>query len=201
MSWEVCYAFSFCEIGLRKGSYLPCKLCISSLWTVVAKIAPPCMLLWDTADPAGGMWKNLQQWCVSDPGLCWMGYDVDCTAVSCALGRDPQQPVKVLCFEVSFPLWYSSVFIFYLTFVSWHIYVWILSALCAATYRLNSSLRLYFLLGSLVTSNEMNGMVAFTLMKSELKAEEKLYLGSLYWNLLEVYFFNNPLQCSQEITG
>lgn len=23
---EVCYAFSFCEIGVRKGSYLPCKL-------------------------------------------------------------------------------------------------------------------------------------------------------------------------------
>lgn len=49
------------------------------------------------------------------------------------------------------------------------LYVYVLQLI-----RLNSSLRLQFLSGSLVTSNEMNGMVAFTLMGSEFKAEEKL---------------------------
>lgn len=46
--------------------------------------------------------------------------------------------------------------------------------------RLDSLLSLYFLSGSLVTSNEMSGMAAFTLMKREFKSEEKIYLGSLY---------------------
>lgn len=67
---EVCYAFSFCEIGLRKGSFLPCKLWISSLWTITAKIALPRVLPWDTADATGGMRKNLQA-CVTDPRLCY----------------------------------------------------------------------------------------------------------------------------------
>lgn len=63
--------------------------------------------------------------------------------------------------------------------MSWRLYAGILSALClcAANYKAE-----YFTQTAIpfVTSNEMNGMVTFTLMKSGFGSEEKLYLGPLF---------------------
>lgn len=63
----------------------------------------PRVLPWDTADAMAGMRRSLQQ-CVTDPGLCYMSQAVDCKAGSYALDRDPQQPMKIFCLGVSFPL-------------------------------------------------------------------------------------------------
>lgn len=65
--------------------------------------------------------------------------------------------------------------------------------MCCNLIRQNSSLRLYFLLGSFVTSNEMNGMVAFTLMKSELKAEEKIVFWVTLLKLTGGIFFQQSI--------